>query len=82
MLTARQALSTMLRAVRALALVKTGDVASAEKLARAVIDEHPRQTVALRVLAECHRARRDERKARELETRADFFERGVLPPGE
>ena len=80
-LTTDTASSPMLRALRAVALLKTGDVAGAERLARAVIDEQPRQSVALRVVAECLRAQGDERKARELETKADFFERGVRSPG-
>ena len=73
--------SPMLRALRAHALMKTGDVAGAEELAGAVLDEHPKQTLALWVLADCVRAAGDERKARELERKADFFERGVRPPG-
>lgn len=80
-LTADSASSPMLRALRAVALLKTGDMAAAEKLACAVLEEHPRQSVALRVLAECLRVHGDERKARELETKADFYERGVRSPG-
>ncbi len=80
-LTAGKVSSTMLRAVRAHALLKSGDVAGAENLSRIVLDEHPRQTVALRVLADCLRASGERRKAHELEMRADLFERGVQPPG-
>lgn len=80
-LTTERASSPMLRALRAVALLRTGDMTGAEKLARAVVEEHPRQSVGLRVLAECLRSQGDERKARELETKADFYERGVRSPG-
>jgi tetratricopeptide (TPR) repeat protein len=79
-LTDRPTASPVLRATRAYTLLKTGDIGSAETLACEVLDGRPNDTLALRVLAACRRARGDVAKACELEMRADLFERGVRPP--
>jgi Tfp pilus assembly protein PilF len=80
-LTTRYETSPMLKAVRAYALVNLGDIPTAEALIDEVLNRYPRHPLALLVVAQCHRARGDEDKARELERRATFYERGVGPPG-
>jgi uncharacterized protein HemY len=74
--------SPTLQAARAHALFKLGDAAAAERIAREMLARHPRHPMALRVLAECLRAEGEEKSARELERKADFFEHGVAPPSE
>jgi tetratricopeptide (TPR) repeat protein len=69
-----------LRAARAHALFKLGDAIAAERIARENLDAHPRHPMALRVLAGCLRTKGEEKDARELERKADFFEHGVAPP--
>lgn len=76
-LTAGPITSTTLRALRAHALLNAGDGIGAEELARGVLEEHPRQPLALRVLSVCLRASGHEREAQTREGQARYFERGV-----
>ena len=73
--------SVILRSARAHVFCQRGELDEGERLAREVLSSHPRHPPALRVLAACVRARGGGRVAHELELKADFYERGVEPPG-
>jgi tetratricopeptide (TPR) repeat protein len=66
-----------LLAARARALFSVGDSAEARTLVDGILAQTPKHPMALRVLALCHREQGEERKARELEGRANLYERGV-----
>jgi tetratricopeptide (TPR) repeat protein len=79
--TAANARTPFLEACRAYGLLRNGDVDRSTKLAEKVRQEHPKFALGLRVLAECRRAQGEGKDARELDQRAELFERGVRSPG-
>lgn len=68
--------SVLVQATRGFCLVRLGRADEAETILKRVVEEHPRHVFAVRALAECWRAKGDTRKARDLERKADFYERG------
>jgi tetratricopeptide (TPR) repeat protein len=79
--TAVDVASPELATIRAYCTLKLGDAETAESIVRGVLLDVPRHTTALRVLAACLRGLGNEKRAKELERDAAFYERGVRPPG-